>query len=63
MGDALHRPRDWNAEIAIILGSGLNAVVEEPVESIAYSEFSELPRPRVAGHAGKFRSAKSQEGA
>ena len=54
MGDALQRLRDWNAEIAIVLGSGLNAVVQDPVESIAYSEFSELPKPRVAGHAGKF---------
>ena len=47
MGDALQRLRDWNAEIAIVLGSGLNAVVQDPVESIAYSEFSELPKPRV----------------
>src|SRR6266550_409847 len=52
MGDALQRLRDWNAEIAIVLGSGLTAVVHDPVESIAYSEFSELPKPRVAGHAG-----------
>ena len=51
MGDALQRLRDWNAEIAIVLGSGLNAVVQDPVESIAYSEFSELPKPRVPGHA------------
>ena len=54
MGDALQRLRDWDAEIAIILGSGLNAVVQDPVESIAYSEFSELPKSRVPGHAGKF---------
>jgi len=54
MGDALQRLRDWNAEIAIILGSGLNAVVQDPVESIAYSEFSELPKPCVSGHARKF---------
>jgi purine-nucleoside phosphorylase len=54
VGEALQRLRDWNAEIAIVLGSGLNAVVQDPVESIAYSEFSELPKPRVAGHAGKF---------
>src|SRR5207253_620593 len=54
MTDALQRLRDWNAEIAIVLGSGLNAVVQDLVESIAYSEFSELPIPRVAGHAGKF---------
>ena len=54
MGDALQRMRAWNAEIAIVLGSGLNAVVQDPVESIAYSEFSELPKSRVPGHAGKF---------
>jgi purine-nucleoside phosphorylase len=54
MGDALQRLQNWNAEIVIVLGSGLNAVVQDPVESIAYSEFSELPKARVAGHAGKF---------
>jgi purine-nucleoside phosphorylase len=54
MGDALQRLRDWNAEIAIVLGSGLNAVVRDPIESVAYSEFSALPKPGVAGHAGKF---------
>ena len=46
--------RNWNAEMAIILGSGLNSIVQEPIESIEYSEFCELPKPRVAGHAGKF---------
>jgi purine-nucleoside phosphorylase len=54
MSDALQGLRDWNAEIAIILGSGLNAVVQDPIESIEYAEFSELPKPRVSGHAGKF---------
>ena len=54
MSDALQRLRHWKAEIAIVLGSGLNAVVQNPVESIAYSEFPELPKPRVAGHAGEF---------
>src|SRR5438067_6728998 len=61
MGDALQRLRDWNAEIAIVLGSGLTAVVHDPVESIAYSEFSELPKPRVAGHAGKFSLCEISE--
>src|SRR5437016_1879473 len=61
MGDALQRLRDWNAEIAIVLGSGLNAVVQDPVESIAYSEFSELPKPRVPGHAGKFSLCEISE--
>src|SRR5437870_11465568 len=54
MSDPLQRLRNWNAEIAIILGSGLNAVVQDPIESIEYAEFSELPKPRVPGHAGKF---------
>src|ERR1700750_910450 len=61
MCDALQRLRDWNAGIAIVLGSGLNAVVQDPVESIAYSEFSELPQPRVAGHAGKFSLCEISE--
>ncbi len=54
MGDALQQLRDWNAKIAIILGSGLNAIVQDPIESIKYAEFSEIPKPRVPGHAGKF---------
>jgi purine-nucleoside phosphorylase len=51
---AIERLRHWNAEIAIILGSGLNTVVQDPIESVEYAEFSELPKPRVSGHAGKF---------
>ena len=54
MGDALQQLRDWNAKIAIILGSGLHAIVQDPIESIDYAEFSEIPKPRVPGHAGKF---------
>ena len=54
-GDSPVTPlRNWKAEIAIILGSGLNAIVQQPIESLDYTEFSELPRPRVPGHAGKF---------
>ena len=54
MSDARRRLRDWKTEIAIILGSGLDAIVQNPVESIEYAELSELPEPRVPGHAGKF---------
>ena len=53
-GSPIRRLRNWKAEIAIILGSGLNAVVQDPIESIEYAEFSALPKPRVPGHAGKF---------
>src|SRR5437016_9149744 len=54
MSDARQRLRDWKTEIAIILGSGLDAIVQDPIESIEYAELSELPEPRVPGHAGKF---------
>src|SRR5438094_1283021 len=54
MSDARRRLRDWKTEIAIILGSGLDAIVQNPIESIEYAELSELPEPRVRGHAGKF---------
>jgi purine-nucleoside phosphorylase len=53
---ALDRLRGWNAETAIVLGSGLNILVapSESQESVAYSDFVELPRPSVPGHAGRF---------
>lgn len=51
---APERLRNHRAEIAIILGSGLNSIVNDPIESISYSEFSEIPQPRVPGHEGKF---------
>lgn len=37
-----------------MLGSGLNALVPESAESIAYSDFPELPKPSAPGHAGRF---------
>ncbi len=37
-----------------MLGSGLNALVPESAESVAYSDFPELPKPSVPGHAGRF---------
>lgn len=51
---ALERLRGWGAEVGIVLGSGLNAIVPEPAESVAYSEFPQLPKPSVPGHAGRF---------
>ena len=52
---ALDRLRGWSAEIGIVLGSGLNALVPESADdSVAYSEFSDLPKPSVPGHAGRF---------
>ena len=53
---ALERLRGWGAEIGIVLGSGLNSLVSESSESVAYSEFPELPKPSVPGHAGRFVS-------
>jgi purine-nucleoside phosphorylase len=50
------RLRNWEAKIAIILGSGLNTIVPkgEKTETIQYSEFQELPKTSVPGHAGQF---------
>ena len=53
---ALERLRAWNAETAIVLGSGLNVLVSRTgsQDAIPYSEFSELPKPSVPGHEGRF---------
>lgn len=53
---ALERLRGWGADTAIILGSGLNALVNEASaeNTISYSEFGDLPKPSVPGHAGRF---------
>jgi purine-nucleoside phosphorylase len=55
-GDALERLRAWGADTAIVLGSGLNALVESPAaeHSISYSDFEDLPKPGVPGHHGRF---------
>jgi purine-nucleoside phosphorylase len=57
MGEsALKCIRDWGAETAIILGSGLSSIIGEvPADRvIAFADFAELPRPSVAGHTGCF---------
>ena len=53
---ALDRLRESNAEIAIVLGSGLSALVAsaDSANSVSYSEFHDLPKPSVPGHAGRF---------
>ncbi|MFL6589620.1 MAG: purine-nucleoside phosphorylase, partial [Chthoniobacterales bacterium] len=53
---ALDRLRGWDARVAIVLGSGLNSLVPETAanDTVAYSEFAELPKPSVPGHAGRF---------
>ena len=53
---AQERLQSWGAQTAIVLGSGLSSFTHAvPAEQrIAYSEFAELPQPRVAGHAGQF---------
>jgi purine-nucleoside phosphorylase len=56
VSDAFQRLREWRAEIAIILGSGLGAIVPNAPaeETIAYTEFKDLPRTSVPGHSGRF---------
>jgi len=58
VNDASRTLRDWRAEFAIVLGSGLSGVVPNDVETISYSEFADLPKPTVSGHAGKFALGK-----
>ena len=54
MSDALQRLRAWRADAAIVLGSGLSSIVPDGAETISYSEFGELPKTSVPGHAGRF---------
>lgn len=60
---APERLRNWGAEIAIILGSGLNPLVDELTEAerIRYSEFPELPQGKIAGHEGQFVRGRISE--
>src|SRR5437016_6231433 len=53
---AVERLRNHRAEIAIILGSGLSSLLSDSSsdESIPYSDFADLPKPSVPGHAGRF---------
>jgi purine-nucleoside phosphorylase len=56
VSDALQKLRDHRANLAIILGSGLNSLVVDPKKDqiVPYSDFSEIPKPSVPGHVGRF---------
>src|SRR6266404_9370352 len=56
MTKAAEKLRDHKAETAIILGSGLSSLVADPKKDriVPYAEFSEIPKPSVPGHVGRF---------
>ena len=53
---AIERVREYGARIAIVLGSGLNSLVQDPPREriIPYGETGGLPRSTVKGHASRF---------
>jgi purine-nucleoside phosphorylase len=53
---AIERVREYGAQIAIVLGSGLNSLVQDPLRQniIPYSEIGGLPRSTVKGHVSRF---------
>lgn len=55
VGDALDEAvAEFSPRIALILGSGLDALADEieAIRSFPYAELRDFPRPTVAGHAG-----------
>jgi purine-nucleoside phosphorylase len=56
MNPAIERLRDHRAETAIILGSGLNSLVDDPTDQqiIPYADCAGIPQTSVPGHAGRF---------
>src|SRR2546429_9875602 len=56
MTTGLEKLREYKADTAIILGSGLNSLVVDPAKDqiVPYAELSESPRPSVPGHLGRF---------
>lgn len=52
------RLREWKCDAAVVLGSGLNTLISNDDEFVAYSEFPEIPKPRVEGHIGRFVRAE-----
>lgn len=58
MTTQLEKLHGWQADTAIVLGSGLGAVASNVEETIPYSQFAEMPRPSVPGHAGRFELGK-----
>lgn len=53
---AIERVREYDARLAIILGSGLGSLVGETARDkiIPYGEIGGLPRSTVPGHQGRF---------
>ncbi len=53
---AIERVQEYDAQIAIVLGSGLNSLVPDPDREsiIPYSEIGGLPRSSVKGHLSRF---------
>jgi purine-nucleoside phosphorylase len=53
---ALEQLRQHRAKIAIVLGSGQDSIVDglTGTEVVPYAAFSEIPKPSVPGHAGRF---------
>src|SRR2546423_898675 len=53
---ALAQLRDWSAEVAVVLGSGLAAAVGTGAEAIVipYSQVPGVPEISVSGHLGRF---------
>jgi purine-nucleoside phosphorylase len=53
---AIERVREYGARVAIVLGSGLNSLVQNPSRErvVPYSEVGGLPRSSVEGHLSRF---------
>lgn len=53
---AIERVREYGAQLAIVLGSGLGSFVAEASRDriIGYHEVPDLPRSSVPGHLGRF---------
>ena len=53
---AIERVREYGARLAIVLGSGLSSLVQDPPRErvIPYGEIGGLPRSTVQGHASRF---------
>jgi purine-nucleoside phosphorylase len=56
MTKAIENLREFGSDTAIILGSGLSSLVSDPKKDqiVPYAEFSEIPKPTVPGHVGRF---------
>lgn len=51
---AQDRLRDWGAEVAIVLGSGLASPEICAGDRVDYADFADLPKPTAPGQEGQF---------